>query len=104
MTVIEQGRGELFTDPDPDKARTFFKGKNRKMVDKTMSLNNAVKEFVRDGDYLGIGGFGANRTPVAARHEIVRQGHRQMSFAGHTSTYDMQILSTGEVCDRLDAA
>jgi len=35
-----------------------------------MSLKDAVATFIHDGDYLGIGGFGANRTPIAACHEI----------------------------------
>jgi len=104
VKIIDQGKGELFTDPDPDKARAFFRTKNRKMVNKVMELPDAIKEFVHDGEYLGIGGFGANRTPIAACHEIVRQGRKKMGFAGHTSTHDMQILSAGEVYDKLDAA
>lgn len=104
MEIIEQGLGELFTDPDPDKARAFFRRKNRKMVEKVMELKEAIRRFVHDGDYLGIGGFGANRTPVAACHEIVRQGRKQMGFAGHTATHDMEILSAGEVFNRIDVA
>jgi glutaconate CoA-transferase subunit A len=73
------------------------------MVNKVMSLKEAVARFVHDGDYLAIGGFGSNRTPIAACHEIVRQGRKNMGFAGHTATHDMQILSAGEVYDRLDA-
>lgn len=104
MEILEKGLGELFTDPDPDNARTFFRRKNRKLVNKLMTLKEAVNTYVNDGDYLGIGGFGANRTPISACHEIVRQGKKRMGFAGHTSTHDMQILSAGEVFDRLDAA
>ncbi|MBU2509803.1 CoA transferase subunit A [bacterium] len=104
MEIIEQGNGELFTDPDPDKARKFFHEKNRKMVKKVMSLKDAIATYVQDGFYLGIGGFGANRTPIAACHEIVRQGKKHLGFCGHTSTHDMQILSAGEVYDRIDAA
>jgi glutaconate CoA-transferase, subunit A len=104
VKTIDQGEGTLFTDPDPDKARAFFRKKSRMMKNKVMDLKDAVAEYVHDGDYLGIGGFGANRTPVAACHEIVRQKRKNMGFAGHTSTHDMQILSAGEVYDRLDAA
>jgi glutaconate CoA-transferase subunit A len=103
MSISETGQCELFTDPDPDKAREHFRKKNRKMVNKVMSLKEAVARFVHDGDYLAIGGFGSNRTPIAACHEIVRQGRKNMGFAGHTATHDMQILSAGEVYDRLDA-
>ncbi len=104
MVVLQEGKGRLFTDPDPDKAREFFRKKSRKMTGKLMSLKKAIEEFVHDGDYLAIGGFGANRTPIAACHEIVRQGRKNMGFAGHTSTHDFQILSAGEVFNRVDVA
>lgn len=104
MIVLEEGKGRLFTDPDPDKAREFFRKKSRKMTGKLMGLKDAVEEFVHDGDYLAIGGFGANRTPIAACHEIVRQGMKNMGFAGHTSTHDFQILAAGEVFNRVDVA
>ena len=73
MKVLEEGVGPLFMDPDPDKARAFFREKSRAMVDKRMTVKQAVEEFVHDGDYLAIGGFGANRIPNAIVHEIVRQ-------------------------------
>lgn len=104
MNTIDQGRGELFSDPDPDKIRSHFKGKNRKMVNKVMNLNDAVSKFVHDGEYLATGGFGTNRVPVAACHEIVRHGIKKMGFSGHTTSHDMQILSAGQVYDRLDVA
>jgi glutaconate CoA-transferase, subunit A len=34
----------------------------------------------------------------------VRQGLKNMGFAGHTSTHDFQILAAGEVFDRVDIA
>ncbi len=104
MNVIESGMGPVFSNPDPDEARAFFRKKNRTKTNKVMSLKEAVEKFAHDGDYLAIGGFGANRTPVAACHEIVRQRKKNMGFAGHTATHDMQILSAGEVYDRLDVA
>jgi glutaconate CoA-transferase subunit A len=104
VTVLEEGKGKLFTDPDPDKAREFFKKKSRKMESKVMSLREAITKFVHDGDYLAVGGFGANRTPIAACHEIVRQGRQNMAFAGKTATHDFQILAAGEVFNRVDVA
>jgi len=104
VDVIEEGVGRLLTDPDPDNAREFFRKKSRKMVDKVMSLKDAIEKFVHDGEYLAIGGFGAIRTPIAACHEIVRQGRKNMGFAGHTSTHDFEVLSAGEVFNRVDIA
>ena len=78
--VIAQGEGPLFMDPDADKARAFFRQKKRALVNKVMPLKDAVAQFVHDGEYLCIGGFGANRTPVAACHEIVRQKKKKPDF------------------------
>lgn len=104
LCIIEEGKGTLFTDPDPDHAREFFRKKTRRMTDKVMSLKEAVTAFVNDGDYLAVGGFGSNRTPIAGCHEIVRQKKKKMAFAGHTSTHDFQVLCAGRVFDRLDIA
>lgn len=104
MNILEQGQGNLFTDPDPDNARAFFRTKSRRLENKEMDLADAISKYVHDGDYMGIGGFGANRSPLAACHEIVRQGRKNMGLAGHTATHDMQILSVGEVFNRLDVA
>ncbi|PKL38224.1 MAG: CoA transferase subunit A [Spirochaetae bacterium HGW-Spirochaetae-1] len=94
----------LFTDPDPDLARGFFRTKSRAMVNKVISARKAVKTMLNDGDYLAMGGFGANRIPTAILHEICRQGKKNLAFAGHTSTHDMQILVAGDCIDRLDIA
>ncbi|MBP1722328.1 MAG: atoD, partial [Deltaproteobacteria bacterium] len=102
--AVAQGQGPLFMDPDADKAREFFQKKDRALKNKVMSEKDAVEKFVRDGDYLGIGGFGANRIPTAICHEIVRQRRKNLTFAGHTSTHDFQILAAGEVFNRCDIA
>jgi len=104
VEVLDQGVGRLFTDPDADKARAFFRKKSRALVPKVMSVKEAVEKFVHDGEYLCIGGFGANRVPMAVVHEIVRQGRKKMGFAGHTSTHDFQVLAAGKVFNRCDVA
>jgi glutaconate CoA-transferase subunit A len=104
MKVLEEGVNPLFMDPDPDKAREFFREKSRAMVDKRMTEKEAVERFVPDGGYLAIGGFGAVRIPNAIVHEIVRQRKKNLGFLGHTSTHDFQVLAAGKVFNRLDSA
>jgi glutaconate CoA-transferase subunit A len=104
MEVLDQGVNPMFMDPDPDKAREFFRKKPRAMVDKRMTEKEAVDKFVPDGCYLAIGGFGANRIPNAIVHEIVRQRRKNLGFLGHTSTHDFQVLCAGKVFNRLDSA
>ncbi len=97
MTQLPSGAGPMFMDPDPETARAFFRDKPRAQVDKRMTVAEAVRRFVRDGDYLASGGFGTNRIATAAIHEIVRQKKRNLGFAGHTTTHDFQILAAGNM-------
>jgi len=104
VDVIEQGVGRILTDPDPDKAREFFRHKSRALVSKLTTVKEAVEKLVKDGDYVSIGGFGANRVAISVVHEIVRQKKRNLGLAGHTATHDFQILAAGECFDKCDVA
>src|SRR5437016_7190329 len=110
MTPLSQGAGALYSDPSADHARAAFAAKPRALVDKVTRVGAAVQRFVKDGDYLAIGGFGCDRIPTAVVHEIVRQGKQDLSFAGHTATHDFQILCAGNLTGhgrtlaRVDAA
>jgi len=103
------GLGPLFTDPDPDAARSFFRKKKTALSDKVMPVAEAVERFVVPGCYLASGGFGTNRISTAVLHEIVRQGVGDLGFAGHTTTHDFQIMAVGDrrgkrLIARVDAA
>jgi glutaconate CoA-transferase subunit A len=100
MDPLPHGDGPLFTDPSADRARAFFATKPRALADKVTTVADAVGRLVRDGDYLAIGGFGADRIPTAVVHEILRQGKQNLGFAGHTATHDFQILCAGNLTGR----
>jgi glutaconate CoA-transferase, subunit A len=95
-------QGELFMSPDVDAARAFFQQKSRAMTDKRMSVQAAVEQFIQDGDYIAIGGFGSVRIPTAVMHELVRRRKKGLGLAGHCSTHDFQILAAGGCIDRCD--
>lgn len=60
-----------------------------------MSLDQAISRYVRDGATVAIEGFG-HLVPVAAAHEIIRQGIRNLTLARMTgdSLID-QMLAAG---------
>ncbi|OGO40222.1 MAG: glutaconate CoA-transferase [Chloroflexi bacterium RBG_16_57_8] len=60
--------------------------------------------YLKDGDYLAVGGFGTNRIPTALLHEVVRQRRQNLALSGHTATHDFQILAAGKCINRCDAA
>jgi glutaconate CoA-transferase subunit A len=100
MNTLSQGSGPLLSDPSANRARTFFAGKNRKLIDKRTTVAEAVSRLVLDQDYLAIGGFGSDRIPTAVVHEILRQGKQRLRFSGHTATHDFQILCAGNLMGR----
>src|SRR5438477_7828074 len=90
----------LISKPHADQARAAFAEKPRGLVDKVMTVAEAVGRFVRDGDYLATGGFGTNRVPTAVCHEILRQQRQNLAFSGHTATHDFQIFCAGNLTGR----
>lgn len=107
---LPTAEGPLFRQPDVEAARRAFRDKPKRLVDKRMSVAEAVGRFVHDGDYLASGGFGGDRIATALLHEILRQGKQNLGFAGHTATHDYQILCAGnqtgrgQLLSRVDAA
>lgn len=52
---------------------------------KTISLKEVIKEYVKDGSHISIGGFTTNRNPMAAVYEIIRQGIRGLHVYAHSN-------------------
>src|SRR5437660_5045746 len=100
MDALSRGDGVLFASPSANRARQFFATKPRALTDKVTTVADAVARLVADGDYLAIGGFGADRIPTAVVHEVLRQGRQNLGFAGHTATHDFQILCAGNLTGR----
>src|SRR5262249_60840537 len=78
----------------------YFPASPRPPRHRPTPVPGAAARLVCDGDYLAVGGFGADRIPTAVVHEIVRQRKQNLSFAGHTATHDFQILCAGNLTGR----
>lgn len=105
MEIISQGSGELIGWHDPDEVREWvLKNKSRELKDKTMTAAEAVSKFVKDGDYIASGGFGAIRISMAIIYEIVRQKKRNLIMAGKTAVHDLDVLVSSGCVDRVEVA
>ncbi|MDF9755334.1 acyl CoA:acetate/3-ketoacid CoA transferase alpha subunit [Pseudomonas hunanensis] len=60
-----------------------------------LSLHEAVKQFIQDGDSVALEGF-THLIPTAAGHEIIRQGKRDLTLVRMTPDliYD-QLIGAG---------
>jgi len=70
---LDEGEGELLAWYDPDEHRKWIAKKPRDLIDKRMTIKEAVSKFVHDGDYIAMGGFGHIRVSMATIYEIIRQ-------------------------------
>jgi acyl CoA:acetate/3-ketoacid CoA transferase alpha subunit len=105
MEVLDAGRGELLGWKDPDKAREWvLNNKSRELKDKTMTIEQAVTQFVHDGDFIASGGFGHIRVSMAIIYEIIRQKKRNLAMAGKTAVHDLDILIGAGCVNKVEAA
>lgn len=59
---------------------------------KVMGIREAVNRFVSNGAVVGLGGQNIGRCAVAAVHEIVRQGKRNLTLVGCNLSISMDLL------------
>ena len=105
IKILKEGTGEILCKNTPSEVRKWTReNKTRALIDKRMNIKDAVKKYVKDGDYLAIGGFGHIRIPMALIYEIVRQRIKNLSVAGHTAVQDLDILMAGGCVSAVDIA
>jgi acyl CoA:acetate/3-ketoacid CoA transferase alpha subunit len=83
MQVFESGAAELIQPYDLDEFREWNRTKkSRKLIDKVMSEQEAVRQFVTDGCYIGTELYGTVRCPMSLAREVVRQGRKDLRVCG----------------------
>lgn len=101
MHVIQSGGGELIQPPDMNAFREWNRGKPKALVDKRMSEADAVREFIREGDYIGTELYGTVRCPMSLVYEIVRQGIGGLRIAGQ-GVLELDMLLAAHLVKALD--
>jgi acyl CoA:acetate/3-ketoacid CoA transferase alpha subunit len=70
---------------------------------KVMNVREAVEKFVFDGATIGLGGQNVGRLAMAAVHEIVRQGKKNLTIYGCNLSINMDILVGAGLVKRCEA-
>lgn len=92
----------LFQRPDPDGLRAFLRDeKDMSPRPKLMSEREAVKRFLKPGDYLGIELYGTVRAPMSVVREIVRQKVGRLRMLGQ-GLMDADFLIAAGLVEALD--
>jgi glutaconate CoA-transferase, subunit A len=74
------------------------------IADKLMTIEEAVRIFVKNGCQLAIGGFTVTRNPMAAAYEIVRQKVRDIHMVCHSNGQALDVLIGAGCVKRLEIA
>ncbi len=72
--------------------------------DKLMTLDEAVRRFVKKGCQIALGGFTVVRNPMAVAYEIVRQGIRDIHLVCHSHGQALDVLIGAGCVRRLEIA
>jgi glutaconate CoA-transferase, subunit A len=72
--------------------------------DKLMSLEEAVRRFVKNGCQLAVGGFTVARNPMAVVYEIIRQGIRDIHLCCHSNGQALDLLIGAGCVKRVEIA
>lgn len=101
MEVIQTGLGELLQPPDLEAFRQSNREKPKGLVNKLMSEKEAVNQFIKDGDYIGIELYGSVRAPMSITREILRQGKKKLRLAGQ-GVLEADLLLAAGLIEELD--
>ncbi|MBM4371649.1 MAG: CoA transferase subunit A [Deltaproteobacteria bacterium] len=95
MIEHESGNAELLLNPDMDVHRAWMRDhKSMKLTDKVMGEAEAVRTFIKEGDFLATELYGSVRAPMGICREIVRQGYKALRFAGQ-GVMETELLIAG---------
>ncbi|MBI4377033.1 MAG: CoA transferase subunit A [Elusimicrobia bacterium] len=93
---------DFIQPPDPEGFRRWNRDhKDMRLRRKVMSEREAVKRFIKSGDYLGFELYGTVRCPLSVVREIVRQGPRRLRLAGQ-GLMDVDFLLAAGLVESMD--
>jgi acyl CoA:acetate/3-ketoacid CoA transferase alpha subunit len=101
MQIIQTGNGKLIQPPEINAFREWNRRKSKVLADKRMSEAEAVRRFIKDGDYIGTELYGSVRAPMSLVSEIVRQGIKDLRVAGQ-GVLELDLLLAASLIKELD--
>ncbi|MCX8111425.1 MAG: glutaconate CoA-transferase [Syntrophorhabdaceae bacterium] len=73
-------------------------------MEKLMTLDEAVRKFIKNGSQIALGGFTVMRNPMALAYEIIRQGIKDLHMVCHSHGQALDVLIGAGCVKRLEIA
>ena len=104
MQIEILGKGEAeFHFIDPDDFREFVRDKKtRDWKDKLMDEKEAIKKFVKDGDYLAYDFSSLTRGPQSLIREVIRQRKKKLWICAKFTLLESALLAGGGCVEKID--
>ncbi len=102
LKVLDEG-AEEYLKVDPDRFREWVRDhKSRALVNKVVTEQEAVSNFVEDGDYLVYDCNYLQRGPSSLIREIIRQGKKDLWLCGKFTWVDVALLGEAGCASKVD--
>lgn len=102
---LKKGKNTPLASYDPDSFRDWIQNnKSINKLPKLVSMQKAIQDFLKDGDYVKLGGFGQVRASMSAIYEIIKQGKKNLTIAGHTTSHDLDVLLAADAVSQVEVA
>lgn len=101
IKILQRGEGPLLRHVDPFAFREHNRAKNKALVDKRMTEEEAISRFVRDGQYIGFELYGSVRCPMSLVRALIRSGKKGFSVAGQ-GVHELDLLLAAGLVEELD--
>jgi len=101
IRVLGKGKRPLIRPPDMADLRACNRDKNKQLVDKIMTEEEAIEAFVKNGDYIGVELYGTVRCPMSLCRALVRSGKKGFDLAGQ-GVHESDILLAADLVENID--
>ena len=68
-----------------------------------MTLEEAIQEYVKDGDQIGIGGLSFWRKPMGLCRELIRQSKKDLTLCTFVGGIDVDMLIGASLISKVKA-
>jgi len=101
IPIVAEGEGSFIAPIDPEGFREWNRKKNKKLVDKIMTDEEAIEKFVRSGDYIGFELYGTVRCPLTLTRALVRSGKTDFRIVGQ-GVHELDLLFAMDMVREID--
>ena len=101
IRVTAEGRAPLIHPPDLDGFREFNRRRNKSLIDKRMTEEEAIDRFVRSGMYIGFELYGSVRCSMSLVRALLRSGKKGFDLAGQ-GVHEAELLIAAGLIERID--